>query len=86
MEDAERVYTLHEAAERLHMPYRSLRDAVFADRWPHRKISQRRRLMTESDIAAVLLLTAATPRVDANPSPSEDRSVKRSVLSLLNAA
>lgn len=74
--DDERVYTLHEAAERLHMPYRSLRDAVFQDRWPHRKISQRRRLMTASDIDAVLALTARRPTLTEPPSPVDERSAR----------
>lgn len=59
------IFTLQEAAERLHMPYRALRDAVYADRWPHRKISPRRRLMTAADIQAVLELT----RVQERPAP-----------------
>lgn len=84
MEDVERVYTLQEAAERLHMPYRSLRDAVFADRWPHRKISQRRRLMTEEDIRAVLAMSLqeAKPPMPA----SEMRSIRSSVKARLTAA
>ncbi|MFT4258054.1 helix-turn-helix domain-containing protein [Microbacterium sp.] len=80
----EEIYTLEEAAVRLHMPYRTLRDAVYAGRWPHRKISQRRRLMTEADIQAVLELT----REDARPAPSisDTRQSRANVLSLLKSA
>lgn len=79
----EKIYTLQEAAERLHMPYRTLRDAVFDGRWPHRYISPRRRLMTESDIAAVLELTAQQPAPTANPSPFEERSRRANVRALM---
>ena len=82
--DSERVYTLHEAAERLHMPYRTLRDAVYAGRWPHRFISQRRRLMTEMDIQEVLEIA----RMDARPIPTraEVSSTRSSVRALLGAS
>lgn len=79
----EAIYTLQEAAERLHMPYRSLRDAVYAGRWPHRHISQRRRLMTASDIEAVLELThrpAAPP-----PLESDVRKTRANIKRLLHA-
>lgn len=77
------IYTLQEAAERLHMPYRTLRDAVYAGRWPHRYISPRRRLMTESDIEAVLTLTSRQPKPTANPSPLEDRVRRANIKRLL---
>ena len=82
MSDGDRVYTLQQAAERLQMPYRSLRDAVFQGKWPHRYISQRRRLMTESDIAAVLALTAKAPT--PAPAPSAARAMKASVRAALS--
>lgn len=72
----EAIYTLQEAAERLHMPYRTLRDAVYAGRWPHRYISPRRRLMTASDIEAVLELTArkAKPAAEAQSDLRQQRA------------
>ncbi|WP_217182702.1 helix-turn-helix domain-containing protein [Streptomyces sp. AC495_CC817] len=84
MFDGERVYTLREAAERLHMPYRTLSAAIYSGRWPHRKISQRRRLMTESDIQAVLEEARVTP---AAPAPASDtRSIRANVKGLISAA
>lgn len=82
---SETIFTLHEVAERLHMPYRSLRDAVYAGRWPHRKISQRKRLMTEADIQAVLALTAEQPAPTALPGPVEERRTKANVLQYLRS-
>lgn len=79
------VHTLQEAAELLRLPYRTLRDHVFAERWPHRRISQRRRLMTDEDIAAVLAMTTATPRPTADPSPMSARSMRANVRDLLTA-
>lgn len=86
MSDVEGVFTLQEVAERLHMPYRTLRDAVFADRWPHRKISTRRRLMTESDVQAVLQMTAATVREPEMVSEVSHRQRKSNLKALINAA
>lgn len=80
------VHTLQEAAEILRMPYRTLRDHVFAGRWPHRFVSQRRRLMTDEDIAAVLEMTSAAPSPTANPSPTTARARKAKIHDLLNAA
>lgn len=80
---SEAVYTLQEAAERLHLPYRTLRDAVFQERWPHRRISQRRRLMTESDISAVLEMTEAKPSPTAAPSITTERAVRSNIKRLL---
>lgn len=84
MESAERVYTLQEAAERLHMPYRTLRDAIYAGRWPHRKISERRRLMTEEDIQDVLAMSRQEPKPTVSPHTA--RQTKANVLSRLKAA
>lgn len=78
----ETMYTLQEAAELLRMPYRSLRDAVYSGRWPHRKISQRRRFMTEEDIRAVMEMTLQPPVPPR--SPSADRQTRKRVLALLN--
>lgn len=85
MDGSERVYTLQEAAERLHMPYRSLRDAVYDDRWPHRYISPRRRLMTEGDIAAVLEMTSRQPAPTASPHPFEERRARANIKRLIHA-
>lgn len=82
---AERVYTLQEAAERLHMPYRTLRDAVYQGRFPHRMISQRRRLMTEADIAAVLALTAKTPAPATTPVPVDWEATGSTIKAFLQA-
>jgi hypothetical protein len=66
--DQNSVYTIAEAAERMRLPYRVVRDAVFAGRWPHVKVSERRRLMTGADISASLELMhqapSATEKVD----------------------
>lgn len=78
------VHTLQEAAEILRLPYRTVRDAVFAGRWPHVMVSPRKRLMTDADIGATLVLLrqvaiASTPLIDA-------RAQKERVRNLLGAA
>ncbi|MDQ0645651.1 hypothetical protein [Microbacterium murale] len=80
----EAVHTLEEAAEILRVPYRTLRDGVYAGRWPHRKISERKRLMTDEDIQAVLDLTATQPSPTANPSEFAARTTKANVLALMD--
>lgn len=80
------VHTLQEAAEILRMPYRTLRDHVFAGRWPHRYVSPRRRMMTDEDIEATLLLLTRSPEPTANPTVSDERARRKNVLELLNAA
>lgn len=82
----ERIYTLQEAAERLHMPYRTLRDGVHAGKWPHRYISPRRRLMTEGDIADVLEMTARPAISQVAPSEDEVREQRAKIRAFLGAS
>lgn len=77
------VYTIAEAAEHMRLPYRVVRDAVFADRWPHIKVSQRRRLMTGEDIQASLDLMRQGPSLTQ---AADEAARKRRVQALLGAA
>lgn len=81
----EAVHTIEEAARLLRVPYRTARDAVFQERWPHVKVSARKRLMTDSDIAATLNLLRQ-PAKAPEESKGSSRASKRKVLSLLDAA
>ncbi len=45
---------LHEVASRLGIPYRVVRDNVYSDRWQHRRVSERKRYMTEQDVEAAV--------------------------------
>jgi len=81
MIDPSSVYTIAEAAILMRVPYRVVRDAVFADRWPHVRISPRKRLMTGEDIQAALALMRHTP--GAEDPPSDDRSRKDRIRHLL---
>lgn len=79
-----RIYTLQEVAERLRMPYRRVRDAVFAGDWPCLKVSPRKRLMTEADVEAAIAIMHKEP---VEPTPEMDmRAIRESVLARINAA
>lgn len=77
------VYTLQEAAEHLRVPYRTVRDAVFAGRWPHVKLSPRKRVMTRDDLTAVLQMSHRAVNAEAT---SATKARKARVLDLLDAA
>jgi hypothetical protein len=62
MIETDRVYTLAEAAILMRTPYRVARDAVFSGRWPHVKVSPRKRFMTGADIRAALDLMRQAPK------------------------
>ena len=77
------VFTLQEVADRLRIPYRTVRDAVFSGRWPHLMMSPRKRMMTTEDVDAVIALLhqdAAEPA-----SMMEARAAKQNVRNLLAA-
>lgn len=78
------VLTLQEVAGRLRLPYRYVRDRAFSGAWPCLKISPRKRMMTESDVQAVISLLHAEPTPP--PTPAAERQVRRSVMEHLNAA
>lgn len=78
----EPVHTLQEAANLLRMPYRTLRDAVYQGRWPHIRVSQRRRLMTDSDIEEVLRLQRQAPWEPL--STGTERQMRANVRNLLS--
>lgn len=82
MIEQDRVYTIAEAAILMRVPYRVVRDAVFAGRWPHVEISPRKRVMTGEDIQAALALMRRTPSAAAE-SPVGDRGRKARIRHLL---
>lgn len=80
----ETIYTLQEVAALLHMPYRTVRDAVFQGRWPHVRVSERRRLMTTDDVQATMALLRQ--RAKAPVTVVDARTQKKRVLEMLEAA
>jgi hypothetical protein len=83
-EDPYRVYTLQEVADRLRSPYSVVRDAVFAGRWPHVKISPRKRVMTQANLEATLALLHQAPTPES--SKHSAREARARVAGLLEAA
>lgn len=76
------MFTLHEVAEKLQVPYDVVRDAVYAGRWPHSQFSPRNRRMSQADIDRVIEMLHHEP---AASSRSSARSRSKDVAALLRA-
>ena len=79
---AEELLDLHSVAERLSVPYEVVRRNVYGGKWPHKKISERRRFMSEEDIERVLAMTHQEPQT-ASRSAAHRRN--KSAIDLLRA-
>ncbi len=78
----EPMYELRGVADRLRLPYRIVRDNVFGGKWPHRKVSQRKRYMTDEDMREAVRL------MHQGPDPAvkvEQKSQRDNVLRLLQS-
>lgn len=81
MIEPDSVYTIAEAAALMRLPYRVVRDAVYAGRWPHIYISPRRRVMTGADIQASLDLMRRVPSVTEKLNEKEQKARIKRLLS-----
>jgi hypothetical protein len=67
------MYTLHEVADILRLPYEQVRDKVYAGAWPHVKFSPRNRRMTQEHIDRVVAMSAHEPAPPQSTSTAHER-------------
>ncbi|MFF2387822.1 hypothetical protein [Agromyces sp. NPDC058104] len=63
MPEAPQLFTLAQVAEILQLDYELVRKAVYGGKWPHSKISERNRRMSQDDIDRVIEMTHHEPAV-----------------------
>ncbi|WP_111467052.1 hypothetical protein [Microbacterium suaedae] len=77
------LLTLRQVAEVLQVPYEIVRTNVYSGKWPHVKISQRNRRMTDEQVDEVIEMASHTPapstRADARKRRDNIRSMLKAI-------